>query len=124
MATEVTDPPNEVKITVKADGNSLPQIDADPDDLDVRGRYVVVTFVLSDESPGWQFNAAGAVTITTSSAQFPLASRTLDGGRKAKLFDFNTDGQQYHYNVSVFHPGHNNGKPIRLVVDPGIRNGT
>jgi hypothetical protein len=123
MATQATDSSiNRVEIRVINDGDGRYHVEANPEDVPVQGRYVVITFVLVD-SPGWQFERAGAVTITTSSTQFPLASATSEDNLTVKLFDFNSDSQEYHYNVSVSHPVLTSGRSVKLIVDPGIKNG-
>jgi len=102
-----------------------PKLSVDPEILPVYGQYVVINFVLQTEIIGCVFPDAGAVVITSPSLQFPLVSRTDANGLSTKLFDFNSDEEDYHYTVSVDikNLANTTHRILKFEIDPGIRNG-
>lgn len=94
-------------------------------------QYVVLTFNVITER--WYFPGNGAVVLTAASLQFPLASWTepnpehVPYGRVAKIFDFNGDSFEYHYDITLERlPNSDENDVVRSVtlrVDPMIQNG-
>ena len=124
MVTSALSDTNTVTVFVTGSVDD-PRLSVDPEILPVYGQYVVINFKLQTEISGCVFPDAGAVVVTSPSLQFPLVSRTDANGLSTKLFDFNTDEEDYHYTVSVDvrNPEANTSLTLKLEIDPGIRNG-
>lgn len=60
-----------------------------------------VTLIFELMSRDYQFPAVGAIMLTPSSSQFPLDSWTSSDGRRAKLFDYNSNTVPTPYNYIV-----------------------
>ena len=120
MAT-TTEDPNTVLVYVLPEGSD-PPIRVEPENVPVSGQYVVINFLL--QTPGWHFPGTGAVALTSSSSQFPLVSWTESDGSVVRLFDFNTDVKDYHYNLTVDPDNPEDiGNRLVVTIDPGISNG-
>ncbi len=95
-------PPLTVNVSVAIRDNAI-YVDCEPSSLPVPlgTQYVMLRFVM--QSDAYEFPAVGAVTLQTTTSQFPLPSWTEPGGRIARLFDFNTSASEtpYLYTVSV-----------------------